>query len=192
MLGAPAAARGAPAAAPEAPAAAPGWTRRTRDCPWIHCGRVHKRPLTVFAGHSRARRAIAGSPECFAGGAADLEQAPFFRNERNRSKMGLATGQRRGYFESRRGTEPQRARPLRCEAAPPVKEGPRARRSRFLKRLGTASLYVRGQFLTTPRPRARLGGRRTFPGTTGFDVVGSWGWWRVEVPGGLVKHPGKP
>jgi len=28
-------------------------------------------------------------------------------------------------------------------------------------------------------------------GTTGFDVVGSWGWLRVEVPGGLVKHPGK-
>src|SRR5205085_12171776 len=27
-------------------------------------------------------------------------------------------------------------------------------------------------------------------GTTGFDVVGSWGWLRVEVPGGLVKHPG--
>jgi hypothetical protein len=24
-----------------------------------------------------------------------------------------------------------------------------------------------------------------------FDVVGSWGWLRVEVPGGLVKHPGK-
>jgi hypothetical protein len=30
------------------------------------------------------------------------------------------------------------------------------------------------------------------PGTTGFDAVGSWGWWRAEVPGGLVKHPGKP
>ncbi len=27
------------------------------------------------------------------------------------------------------------------------------------------------------------------PGTTGFDVVGSWGWSRVEVPGGLVNHP---
>ena len=27
------------------------------------------------------------------------------------------------------------------------------------------------------------------PGTTGFDVVGSWGWLRVEVPGGLVKPP---
>ena len=26
-------------------------------------------------------------------------------------------------------------------------------------------------------------------GTTGFDVVGSWGWSRVEVPGGLVNHP---
>jgi hypothetical protein len=33
---------------------------------------------------------------------------------------------------------------------------------------------------------------KALPGTTGFDVVGSWGWWRVEVPGGLVKHPGKP
>ena len=28
------------------------------------------------------------------------------------------------------------------------------------------------------------------PGTTGFDVVDSRGWLRVEVPGGLVKHPG--
>jgi hypothetical protein len=27
------------------------------------------------------------------------------------------------------------------------------------------------------------------PGTTGFDVVGSWEWLRVEVPGGLVKPP---
>jgi hypothetical protein len=31
----------------------------------------------------------------------------------------------------------------------------------------------------------------TFTGTTGFDAVGSCGWWRVEVPGGLVKTPGK-
>ena len=31
----------------------------------------------------------------------------------------------------------------------------------------------------------------TTPGTTGFDVVGSWGWSRVEVPGGLVNHPEK-
>jgi len=29
----------------------------------------------------------------------------------------------------------------------------------------------------------------TSPGTTGFDVVDSWGWLRVEVPGGLVKPP---
>src|SRR5436309_8730333 len=40
-----------------------------------------------------------------------------------------------------------------------------------------------------PCPAAILG--YTSPGTTGFDVVGSWGWLRVEVPGGLVKHPGK-
>jgi len=33
---------------------------------------------------------------------------------------------------------------------------------------------------------------QTLPGTTGFDAVGSWGWLRAEVPGGLVKHPGKP
>ncbi len=42
-------------------------------------------------------------------------------------------------------------------------------------------------------PRARLRKailRDTSPGTTGFDVVDSWGWLRVEVPGGLVKHPG--
>ena len=42
------------------------------------------------------------------------------------------------------------------------------------------------------RPTATLKGHKTSPGTTGFDAVGSWGWWRVEVPGGLVKHPGKP
>jgi len=30
------------------------------------------------------------------------------------------------------------------------------------------------------------------PGTTGFDAVGSFGWLRVEVSGGLVKHPAKP
>src|SRR5205814_5910517 len=39
-----------------------------------------------------------------------------------------------------------------------------------------------------PKPAAILG--HTSPGTTGFDVVDSWGWLRVEVPGGLVKHPG--
>ena len=39
-------------------------------------------------------------------------------------------------------------------------------------------------------PAAILG--YSSPGTTGFDVVDSWGWLRVEVPGGLVKHPGKP
>ncbi len=27
-----------------------------------------------------------------------------------------------------------------------------------------------------------MDGEGTFPGTTGFDVVGSWGWLRVEVP----------
>jgi len=29
-----------------------------------------------------------------------------------------------------------------------------------------------------------------FDEAAGFDVVGSWGWLRVEVPGGLVKNPG--
>src|SRR5947209_19588813 len=49
--------------------------------------------------------------------------------------------------------------------------------------------------LGSPSARRLLGGlssilSRTSPGTTGFDVVDSWGWLRVEVPGGLVKHPG--
>ncbi|MEA2313951.1 MAG: hypothetical protein QOI03_643 [Solirubrobacteraceae bacterium] len=35
------------------------------------------------------------------------------------------------------------------------------------------------------------GSCNTPTGTTGFDAVGLCGWWRVEVPGGLVKHPGK-
>src|SRR4029077_9083957 len=53
---------------------------------------------------------------------------------------GVAFALGASYFESRRGTEPQRARPLRCEAAPPTKEGFRAGRSGFLKRPGSASL----------------------------------------------------
>ena len=39
------------------------------------------------------------------------------------------------------------------------------------------------------RPRYDLLAAHNAPGTTGFDVVGSWGWSRVEVPGGLVNHP---
>src|ERR1700730_8184915 len=64
---------------------------------------------------------------------------------------GLAIADNPSYFESRRGTEPQRARPLRCEAAPPKTKGPRAGRDGFLKRLGTASLYVPAQFGSLPR-----------------------------------------
>jgi hypothetical protein len=32
---------------------------------------------------------------------------------------------------------------------------------------------------------------KAFPGTTGFDVVGSREWLRVEVPGRPRKTPGK-
>jgi len=50
-------------------------------------------------------------------------------------------------------------------------------------------LRISGSALGGHGPGAILIGD-TSPGTTGFDVVGSWGWLRVEVPGGLVKHPG--
>jgi hypothetical protein len=47
--------------------------------------------------------------------------------------------------------------------------------------------------MTRASPTRRYTGAvLAFPGTTGFDAVGSWVWWRAEVPGGLVKHPGKP
>ena len=112
----------------------------------------------------------------------------FFRNVRGSSLRGVAIAQGKSYFESRRGTEPQRARPPRCEAAPPTEEGLRAGPSWFLKRPGTASI----SFSAISFSAATLDRQRTSLGTTGFDAVGSWGWWRVEVPGGLVKHPGKP
>ena len=43
-------------------------------------------------------------------------------------------------MELRRGTEPQRARPPRCEAAPPRPERRKAARDGFLKRPGAASV----------------------------------------------------
>src|SRR5271155_4181545 len=98
--------------------------------------------------------------------------------------------------------EPQRARPPRCEAAPPTKKGPRTRQSGFLKRPGTASFFVLRLFGSigpsppAPSPRSglhptplrpRAAGVRGYnepasiPGTTGFDVVGSRGWGRGAV-----------
>ena len=105
------------------------------------------------------------------------------------ARWGLASTRGSSYVESRRGTEPQRARPLRCEAAPPTKEGPRAGPEKVPQAARVRVVFV------LPRGLSAAGydwQAATSPGTTGFDVVGSWGWWRVEVPGGLVKHPGKP
>ena len=103
----------------------------------------------------------------------------------------------------------QRARPTRCEAAPPKPEGRKVSRGGFLERRpGTASLCLSFRTPTRgavwcgvllgvafffgpyrPPPWRYTGQARTSPGTTGFDAVGSWGWWRAEVPGGLVNHP---
>src|SRR5580700_11366333 len=47
--------------------------------------------------------------------------------------VGLQSDGGPSYVECRRGTEPQRARPLRCEAAPPARKGPRAGPTGFLK-----------------------------------------------------------
>jgi hypothetical protein len=55
---------------------------------------------------------------------------------------------------------------------------------------GSSSGPVRVAFVLAQLVSALVFRRQAFPGTTGFDMVGSWGWWRVEVPGGLVKHPG--
>ena len=54
-----------------------------------------------------------------------------------------------------------------------------------------AATMIAGRLLRCPSaPDLGLYTRRsTSPGTTGFDVVVSWGWLRVEVPGGLVKPP---
>ena len=49
---------------------------------------------------------------------------------------------RASYVAPRRGTESQRARPPRCEAAPPKLEGLRVGWGGFLKRRGTASFFV--------------------------------------------------
>ena len=165
-----------------------GSESESSDSFMLHC--AHRRSgarLTVVSrrprhGKSRGERGVRAG-------------RAFSRNVRSDARDGLAFDLRAGYFESRRGTEPQRARPPRCEAAPPARQGPRARPSGFLKRPGTASLFVRcrrrasataWQHGATTRCE-----QQTSPGTTGFDVVGSWGWLRVEVPGGLVKHPGK-
>ena len=57
---------------------------------------------------------------------------------------GLRCAREGSYVLSRRGTESQRARSPRCEAAPPIKKGLRAGPDRFLKRRGTASSLFHG------------------------------------------------
>src|ERR1700760_4798160 len=83
----------------------------------------------------------------------------FLWKVRDRCVFGLARRVASSYFESRRGTEPPRARPLRCEAAPPTKKGPRTGRSGFLKRPGSASLYFSGERLDSLL-QSILGGRQ--------------------------------
>src|ERR1700681_4636703 len=71
-----------------------------------------------------------------------------------------------------RGVRPRHLRPT----------APRGRRRRVPQAARSASLsFSNGS--------ARYDLLQHTPGTTGFDVVGSWGWLRVEVPGGLVNHP---
>ncbi len=125
---------GAPrAAAPASAAGLPGQrTGHARPC--SHCGRGDKRFLTAQPGVRGARlggqlRVPRGTPDFFPEGAGSSRPA------------GVARRAAAGYLQSRRGTEPQRARPPRCEAAPPTKDGLRAGRSGFLKRLGTASSF---------------------------------------------------
>ena len=57
---------------------------------------------------------------------------------------------------------------------------------------GPRRFYVPGDAPQYGRGTPDRMGAETSTGTTGFDMAGSCGWWRVEVPGGLVKHPGKP
>src|ERR1700733_8679714 len=63
----------------------------------------------------------------------------------------LAIARAGSYLECRRGFEPSRARPPRCEAAPPETESPRAGSEGFLTRLRAASL------LFSHRIRQRVG-----------------------------------
>jgi hypothetical protein len=64
----------------------------------------------------------------------------FLARCRNESRLPLRCTRDAAYVGDRRGTEPQRARPLRCEAAPPERERRKASRGRFLKWPGTASI----------------------------------------------------
>jgi hypothetical protein len=186
---------------PEPPAPAMRLARTRRRSPCLHSGSSSKRFLTAISGGCALLRgkmaADTRSPA--------VPSARFSRKVRNRPSSGVAIRLGGSYFKFRRGTKPQRARPPRCEAAPPDRKGPRARPGRFLKGgLGPrlfSSVSARPSGASR-RGRCRCDVRRRYTassrsvvhpkGTTGFDVVGSCGWLRVEVPGGLVKHPGKP
>ncbi len=140
-----------------------------------HCGTADKQRLT---GH------IEPSPG--PGGAAGR----FFRKVRKVPFRGLAFPAGRGYFESRRGTEPQRARPMRCEAAPPARRRLSGLiQTGFLERLGTASFFVPCRVLQGGPARLQAVGHP--PGTTGFDVVGLVGMVASRGPGRPRKTPGK-
>ena len=47
---------------------------------------------------------------------------------------------------------------------------------------GPAPITTTSKLRMDPHPSHHYNGRSTTPGTTGFDVVGSWGRLRVEVP----------
>ena len=72
-----------------------------------------------------ARRRVCAHPPAHA--------SRFLRKVRDQASSGVANGPGASYFGSRRGTKPQRARPPRCEAAPPKRKGLRAGPSGFLK-----------------------------------------------------------
>jgi hypothetical protein len=63
----------------------------------------------------------------------------FLANSRKVWGRGLVFAGGGTYVAPRRGTESQRARPPRCEAAPPELKRRKARRGGFLERPGTAS-----------------------------------------------------
>src|ERR1700677_3646781 len=68
----------------------------------------------------------------------------FSRKLQEDSAGGTCARRRRYYVAPRRGTDSQRARPPRCEAAPPKLERRKASRGGFLKRPGTASFFLGG------------------------------------------------
>ncbi len=76
--------------------------------------------------------------------ARDAPSDGFHRKVRGRCPFPLAIRSGGYYLGSRRGSESQRARPLRCEAAPPQPPGLTAGRGRFLKTARDRVAFVLG------------------------------------------------